>query len=95
MWKEGLRLLKPGAFLLAFGSTRTYHRMACAIEDAGFEIKDSMVWLYASGYPTHAVLRKDGDQIIRGCRFTTGPFIEPITVWDSSMGAASTAMWSS
>jgi DNA modification methylase len=52
-WTEALRLLKPGARLLAFGGTRTYHRMACAIEDAGFEIEDSLCWLYGSGFPKH------------------------------------------
>jgi DNA modification methylase len=52
-WAEALRLLKPGARLLAFGGTRTYHRMACAIEDAGFEIEDSLCWLYGSGFPKH------------------------------------------
>ncbi len=48
---EALRVLKPGGHLLAFGGTRTYHRMVCAIEDAGFEIRDSIHWLYGSGFP--------------------------------------------
>src|ERR1017187_2443487 len=51
LWREVLRVLKPGAHLLAFGGTRTYHRMACAIEDAGFEIRDTIMWLYGSGFP--------------------------------------------
>ncbi len=51
LWSECLRVLKPGGHLLAFGGTRTYHRMACAIEDAGFEIRDSIHWLYGSGFP--------------------------------------------
>lgn len=51
LWKDVLRVLKPGAHLLAFGGTRTYHRMACAIEDSGFEIRDQMQWIYASGFP--------------------------------------------
>lgn len=50
-WKEMLRICKPGSFLLAFGGTRTYHRLACAIEDAGWEIRDCLQWLYASGFP--------------------------------------------
>ncbi len=51
-WAElVLRVLKPGAHLLAFSSTRTYHRMACAIEDAGFEIRDQIGWCYGSGFP--------------------------------------------
>lgn len=51
MWREVLRVLKPGGHLLSFGGTRTYHRMACAIEDAGFEIRDQLQWLYGSGFP--------------------------------------------
>jgi DNA modification methylase len=48
---EALRVLKPGGHLLAFGGSRTYHRMACAIEDAGFEIRDCIAWLYGQGFP--------------------------------------------
>lgn len=51
MWGECLRVLKPGGHLLAFGGTRTWHRLACAIEDAGFEVRDSIAWLYGSGFP--------------------------------------------
>ena len=51
LWRECLRVLKPGAHLLAFGGTRTAHRMVCAIEDAGFEIRHSILWLYGSGFP--------------------------------------------
>jgi hypothetical protein len=51
LWREALRVLKPGAHLLAFGSPRTYHRMTCAIEDAGFEIRDSIHWIYSNGFP--------------------------------------------
>jgi len=51
VWRECLRVLNPGGHLLAFGGTRTYHRMACAIEDAGFEIRDSIHWIYGSGFP--------------------------------------------
>jgi DNA modification methylase len=50
-WHEVLLVLKPGAHLVAFGGTRTYHRMACAIEDAGFEIRDQLQWMYGSGFP--------------------------------------------
>lgn len=50
-WAEVLRVLKPGGHLLAFSGTRTYHRMACAIEDAGFEIRDQIGWTYGSGFP--------------------------------------------
>jgi site-specific DNA-methyltransferase (adenine-specific) len=51
LWRECLRVLKPGGHLLAFGGTRTYHRMAVAIEDAGFEVRDSLHWVYGSGFP--------------------------------------------
>ena len=51
VWAEVLRVLKPGGHLLAFGGTRTYHRMVCAIEDAGFDIRDQLAWLYGSGFP--------------------------------------------
>lgn len=51
LWTQCLRVLKPGGHLLAFGGTRTYHRMASAIEDAGFEIRDSIHWIYGSGFP--------------------------------------------
>lgn len=50
-WAEALRVLKPGAHLVAFGAPRTYHRLATAIEDAGFEIRDSLMWLFGSGFP--------------------------------------------
>lgn len=50
-WKKCLDALKPGGYLLAFGGTRTYHRIACAVEDAGFEIRDCIMWLYGSGFP--------------------------------------------
>lgn len=50
-WQEALRILKPGGHLLSFGGSRTYHRMACAIEDAGFEIRDQIMWVYGSGFP--------------------------------------------
>src|SRR6186713_195624 len=51
MWAEALRVLKPGGHLLAFSGSRTYHRMVCAIEDAGFEIRDQIMWVYGSGFP--------------------------------------------
>lgn len=50
-WREVLRVLKPGAYLLAFSGTRTYHRMTVNIEDAGFEIRDQLQWIYGSGFP--------------------------------------------
>lgn len=50
-WRKCYDVLKPGGYLLAFGGSRTFHRIACAIEDAGFEIRDTIMWLYGSGFP--------------------------------------------
>lgn len=50
-WEKCYQVLKPGGYLLAFGGSRTFHRIACAIEDAGFEIRDTIMWLYGSGFP--------------------------------------------
>lgn len=50
-WTKCFEVLKPGGYLLAFGGSRTFHRIACAIEDAGFEIRDTIMWLYGSGFP--------------------------------------------
>ena len=75
LWAECLRVLKPGGHLLAFGGTRTYHRMACAIEDAGFEIRDSIHWTYGSGFPKSlnvgkAIDKGEGENRDRQLRFT-------------------------
>jgi site-specific DNA-methyltransferase (adenine-specific) len=51
LWTQCLRVLKPGGHLLSFGGTRTWHRVAVAIEDAGFEVRDSIAWMYGSGFP--------------------------------------------
>lgn len=51
LWEEVYRVMKPGAHMLAFGGSRTYHRAVCRIEDAGFEIRDCLMWIYGSGYP--------------------------------------------
>lgn len=56
--EECLRVLKPGGHMLAFGGTRTWHRLAVAIEDAGFEVRDSIAWLYGSGFPKHRAALK-------------------------------------
>lgn len=61
-WKQALRVSKPGAFLLAFGGTRTYHKLACAIEDAGWEIRDCLMWLYGSGFPKSLDITKAIDK---------------------------------
>ena len=62
MWKEILRVAKPGATLFCFGGTRTYHRVACAIEDAGWQLKDSLMWIYGSGFPKSTDISKALDK---------------------------------
>jgi DNA modification methylase len=57
-----LRVLKPGGHLIAFGGTRTYHRLAVAIEDAGFEVRDCLMWLYGSGFPKSQDVSKAMDK---------------------------------
>jgi site-specific DNA-methyltransferase (adenine-specific) len=61
-WAEVLRVLKPGGHLLAFGGTRTYHRLVCAIEDAGFEVRDTISWLFGSGFPKNHDISKAIDK---------------------------------
>jgi len=75
-WRAVYDVLKPGAHLVAFGGTRTFHRMACAIEDAGFEIRDTLCWLYGSGFPKSLDVSKaidkardDRPDILRVTRF--------------------------
>ena len=63
LWKECLRVLKHGGHLLAFGGTRTYHRMAVAIEDAGFEVRDMIEWVYGSGFPKSLNIGKAVDKM--------------------------------
>lgn len=71
MWAECLRVLKPGGHLLAFGGTRTQHRMVCAIEDAGFEIRDQAIWAYASGFPKNLDVSKAIDKAAGAERIVT------------------------
>src|SRR5690606_2065957 len=70
---ECLRVLKPGGHLLAFGGTRTWHRLACAIEDAGFEVRDSIAWLYGSGFPKSLDVSKAIDDAAGAEREVVGP----------------------
>jgi DNA modification methylase len=63
IWKECLRVLKPGGYLLAFAGTRTQHRMAVNIEDAGFEIRDMIAWVYGSGFPKSRNITLDMDKM--------------------------------
>jgi site-specific DNA-methyltransferase (adenine-specific) len=86
-WAECLRVLKPGGHVVAFSGTRTVHRMVCAIEDAGFEIRDSLQWLYGSGFPkSHDVAKGLGKQLAgpslceewQGWGTALKPAVEPI-----------------
>jgi len=61
-WREILRVAKPGAMCLAFGGSRTYHRLVCAIEDAGWEIRDCIMWIYGSGFPKSLDISKAIDK---------------------------------
>lgn len=85
VWAECLRVLKPGGHLLAFAGTRTQHRMACRIEDAGFEIRDMLAWLYGSGFPKSRNIAeqdmsgRDAEQW-QGWGTALKPSLEPITM---------------
>ena len=61
-WKLLLNLIKPGGHLLAFGNTRKFHRMMCAIEDAGWELQETLVYMYATGFPKGVNISKKIDQ---------------------------------
>jgi DNA modification methylase len=71
-WRLAFDLLKPGGHLLAFSGTRTYHRMACAIEDAGFEIRDQIGWAYGSGFPKSHDVSKAIDKAAGAAREVVG-----------------------
>jgi DNA modification methylase len=75
-WREAYRVLKPGGYLLAFGGSRTYHRLVCPIEDAGFEIRDQIMWVYGSGFPKSHNLEGDWE----GWGTALKPAHEPIAV---------------
>lgn len=76
VWQEVLRVLKPGGHLLAFSGSRTYHRMAVAVEDAGFEIRDQIMWIYGSGFPKSHNLKGEWE----GWGTALKPAHEPIVV---------------
>lgn len=68
VWQEVLRVCKPGSPLLSFGGTRTYHRLTCHIEDAGWEIRDCLMWLYGEGFPKPHDISKAIDKKLGGKR---------------------------
>jgi site-specific DNA-methyltransferase (adenine-specific) len=71
-WRACYDVLPPGGYLLAFGGTRTWHRIACAIEDAGFEIRDSLMWLYGTGFPKSHDVSKGIDKMLGAEREVVG-----------------------
>ena len=73
-WRKCYEVLKPGGYLLAFGGSRTFHRIACAIEDAGFEIRDTIMWLYGSGFPKSMDISKQIDKNNAKSRKVTNEF---------------------
>lgn len=73
-WAEVMRVLKPGGHVIAFSGTRTYHRLAVAIEDAGFEIRDMVAWLYGSGFPKSHDVSKGIDKAAGAERETVGTY---------------------
>lgn len=84
-WREALRVLKPGGHLLAFGGTRTFHRLTCAVEDAGFEIRDCLMWLYGTGFPKSLDVSKAIDKAAGAEREAVGYYTMPT---DSDAGNA-------
>jgi site-specific DNA-methyltransferase (adenine-specific) len=84
-WREALRVAKPGAHLLAFGGTRTFHRLAVAIEDAGWEIRDCVMWVYGNGFPKSHDASKAIDKAAGAKRRRLGSKIE-LGVWGGSKG---------
>ena len=96
VWREMLRVCKPGAVLLAFGGTKTYHRHACHIEDAGWEVRDCLMWLYGEGMPKGQNIGKAIDKKLGAKRKVVGTkpnphrgvaadhrygFLRPISRW--------------
>jgi len=86
MWREALRVLKPGGHILAFSGSRTYHRMTCAIEDAGAEIRDSIMWVYGSGFPKSLDISKALDKLAGADRQVVGQQYRAATGRDEGYG---------
>lgn len=78
-WTEAKRVLKPGGYMLVMGGSRTYHRLACAVEDAGFEIRDCLMWIYGSGFPKAKSCLKPAYEPILLCRKPVGKMV-PLSI---------------
>jgi hypothetical protein len=73
-WEQALRVLKPGGHLIAFSGSRTYHRLACCVEDAGFEVRDQVLWVYGSGFPKSMDISKAIDKAAGAEREVVGRY---------------------
>jgi site-specific DNA-methyltransferase (adenine-specific) len=80
LWRECLRVLKPGGHLLSFGGTRTWHRVAVGIEDAGFEVRDSIAWMYGSGFPKSLDVSKAIDKSAGAEREVIDTVVSPFKI---------------
>jgi DNA modification methylase len=89
LWREALRVLKPGGHMVAFGGSRTYHRIACAIEDAGFEIRDTLQWIYGQGFPKSLNVNKAIGGNACGCKDSSS--VRSVRSNDEKMAVASEA----
>jgi site-specific DNA-methyltransferase (adenine-specific) len=92
-WAAVKAVLKPGAFLCAFASTRGYHRMACAIEDAGFVIHPMLAWLFGSGFPKATRLKLPDTEHLRYGLQALKPALEPICLAQVPMEGTGTENW--
>ncbi len=102
VWRETLRVLKPGAFALVFGGTRTFHRLAVALEDAGFELRDTLMWVYGSGFPKSHDVSKAIDKAAGAEREEGVPgryaarrpraHVEAVSTYQDGVGSASSAL---
>lgn len=92
VWRELLRTMRPGANLLAFGGTRTHHRLMCAIEDAGFEIRDCLMWLHGQGFPKSfnigsgygSALKPAWEPIVLARKPCAGTLVDNLAKWGVS-----------
>lgn len=91
-WVEVMRVMKPGAYLMAFGGSRTFHRLAVAMEDAGFILVDTLMWLYSTGFPKSHNVGKAIDKTLGNCRETIGvrkhPTLKNTDLLEESANAA-------
>lgn len=90
--KEALRVLKPGGHMLVFCGPRTYHRMASGVEDAGFEVRDQLQWIFGSGFPkSHNIEKASGDERFKGWGTALKPANEPILLARKPIGEKTVA----